>query len=96
MNYQRIFNQYNTSQGIPFTLLSKSITFPQDDNLQIYQFMYSSQDVPWTIFSYKLYGTIDYWWVLSLLNKNMKFYAERGKTIRIIKPSMLEQVIKYI
>lgn len=96
MNYDRIFNIYTTSEGIPFYNLSKSVTFPQDDRLQIYDFVYADEDYAWTVASYKIYGKIDYWWVLSSLNKDMKFYAKRGRTIRIIKPSYIEQVLKYI
>jgi hypothetical protein len=46
--------------------------------------------------SYKLYGSIDYWWVLSSLNKKHPFYAPREKTIKIIHPNSLHHVLKYI
>lgn len=96
MDYTKIFNLYETSQGVPFHLLSKSVTFPTDQSLEIYQFVYANDDMPWTIASFKTYGTIDYWWVLSALNPNMRFYAQRGSIIKIIKPSMIEDVVKYI
>lgn len=96
MDYTNIFNSYNTIQGIPFIMLSKSVTFPQDDSLDIYKFYYADEDMAWTILSYKLYGSIDYWWVLSALNPKMKFYAVRGNVIKVIKPAYLESVIKYI
>jgi hypothetical protein len=54
------------------------------------------EDTAWTIVSYKLYGSIDYWWVVSALNPTMKFYAERGTLIKVIVPSQLETVLKYI
>ena len=96
MNYTQIFNEYDTVQGIPFILLSKRVAFPQDNSLQIYQYLYADEDMAWTIVSYKLYGSIDYWWVLSALNPLMKFYAERGRIIKVIRPSELENVLKYI
>lgn len=96
MNYTKIFNEYTTSEGVPFYLLSKSITFPQDLSLDIYGKMYCSEDMAWTILSYKLYGKIDYWWVLSALNKDMTFYAERGSEILIIKPTHIEEVLRYV
>jgi hypothetical protein len=64
--------------------------------LDIYDFVYSDDDIPWTIVSYRLYGDISYWWVLSSLNKEMKFYAKRGEVIRFIKPEQLESVLKYV
>ena len=96
MNYTKIFNEYDTQEGVPFYLLSRSVTFPNDDGLEIYDTVYCDEDLAWTVVSYKLYGTIDYWWVLSALNKNMKFYAKAGENIRIIKPNKLEEVLSYV
>lgn len=93
---EQILNGYYTSQGIPFYNLSKSVTFPQDQSLSIYSTIYSDQDIPWTIMSYKLYGSIQYWWVLSSLNKNYPFYSPRGEIIKIIHPNALKEVLKYI
>ena len=96
MDYTKIFNVYQTAQNVPFYLLNKSVTFPQDNTLDIYDFVYADENYAWTIASYKLYGTIDYWWVLSALNPDFKFYAKRGHIIKIIKPSHLETVLRYI
>lgn len=96
MDYTKIFNDYETAQGIPFYFLSKSITFPQDNSLQIYEFVNVDEDCAWTIVSYKIYGTIQYWWLLSALNPRMKFYASRGSIIKIIKPQLINDVIRYI
>lgn len=91
-----IFNTYTTSQGIPFVNISKSVTFPQDETLGIYQTIYNDEDTPWTVMSYLIYGKIDYWWILSALNKNYPFYAPREMTIRIISPNYISKIIKYI
>ena len=96
MDYTKIFNEYTTTQGIPFLMLSKSVTFPSDNSLDIYQYLYADEDIAWTIVSYKLYGSIDYWWVLSALNPYMKFYAKKGYVIKTIKSTHLETVLKYI
>lgn len=77
-------------------MLSKSVSFPDDVELDIYDVSYISEDTPWTILSYKYYGTIDYWWVLSALNKNNVFYAPSGRTIRFIKPSRIKDVLSKI
>lgn len=95
MDYTNIFSIYNTAEGVPFYFLSKKINFPSDKSLPIYEYLYCDDDYPWTIVSYKLYGTIDYWWVLSALNDDMPFYAKAGETILIIKPNLLEETLKY-
>lgn len=46
--------------------------------------------------SYKLYNSINYWWVLSSLNPQYKFYAKRGEIIKIIKPESLSAVLQYV
>jgi hypothetical protein len=95
-NISQLYNGYYTSEGIPFLNLSKSVVFPEDDSLDIYDFYYADDDLAWTIVSYKLYGTIDYWWVLASLNKNCPFYSKKGDTIRFIKPPFIETVLNYI
>lgn len=95
-NISQLYNGYYTSEGIPFYTLSKSVVFPHDDSLDFYQFFYADDDLAWTIVSYKLYGTIDYWWVLSSLNKKCPFYAKRGQIIKVIKPSYIETILNYI
>jgi hypothetical protein len=77
-------------------MLSKSVTFPDDIELDMYSVAYISEDTPWTILSYNYYGSIEYWWVLSALNKNNIFYAPAGHTIRYIKPSHIKHVISKI
>ena len=92
----KIFNQYTTSEGVPFYFLNKSVFFPEDESLDIYQFIHADEDIPWTILSYQLYDSISYWWVLSSLNKTSKFYAKRGEIIKIIKPSYLSKVLQHV
>lgn len=91
-----IFNQYLTQEGIPFYLINKSVHFPQDDSLEIYGFVTVDDDTPWTILSYKIYNTISYWWVLQSLNKDSIFYAKGGETIKIIKPSYIDEVMSHV
>ena len=91
-----IYNTYETSEGVPFYLLSKSISFPTDYTLEIYKTCYVSEDTPWTIVSWKIYGTIDYWWVLSQLNKKTPFYAKSGQTIVYIPKNTLEEILNQL
>ena len=95
-NYTQIFNTYVTDEGQPFYMINRSIVFPDDDQLDIYDTYFNQDDTPWTVLSYILYGDISYWWVLSSLNKDMVFYAERGKEIRIIYPEKIKEVLSKI
>lgn len=95
-DYSNIFNVYLTEEGTPYRLLNKRVVFPDDQSLEFYSKYYVDDDTPWTILSYKLYGTIDYWWVLTSLNKSMIFYAERGSEILIIRPDNITSILKQI
>lgn len=96
INYSKIFNSYITAEGQPFLSLSRRVVFPNDKTNEIYTTKHIQDDTPWTILSYQLYNTIDYWWVLCSLNEDMVFYAKRGEEILIIKPSMIEEVVSKI
>lgn len=95
-DYSYIFNGYYTEEGTPFYLLNKRVVFPNDKSLNFYAKYYVDDDIPWTVLSYNLYGTIDYWWVLSSLNRSMIFYAERGSEILVIHPNSIEYILNKI
>lgn len=94
-DYTQIFNLYNTTENINFLMLNKRIEFPSDKTLFIYDTLLIDDNVPWTILSYKLYGNINYWWVLSSLNNGI-FYASEGENITYIKKEYLEDILEAI
>lgn len=94
-NLSQIFNSYETTEGVPFKLISKSVSFPID-NSDVYSYMFVSENIPWTILSYQLYNTIDYWWVLSNLNIDSPFYAKKEMNVKYINKNILEEILKYI
>ena len=59
----------------------------------MYGIKYIAENVPWTILSYNIYGTISYWCVLCSLNQSQIFYAEEGSEIRYVLPEYIEDVI---
>lgn len=85
-----------TKEGIPFTLKSRSIKFPDDMTLEIYDKIYAPANIPWTILSYRLYNTIEHWWILSTLNSKYVFYAPEGEEIYYIKPEYISDIIEQI
>lgn len=95
-NYNNLFNLYYTTEQIPFTLKNRSVAFPEGINNELYGVKYIAENTPWTILSYSIYGTIDYWWVLCSLNPNQIFYAEEGEEIRYILPDYIDDVISTI
>ena len=94
--YNDLFNLYYSKEEIPFTLKNRSVAFPEDKTNPIYENKFISIDTPWTVLSHNIYGTIDYWWVLSSLNKSQIFYAEEGTEITIIKQQYIEDIVSTI
>lgn len=94
--YNQLFNLYYSRENIPFTLKNRSIAFPEDKNNPIYQIKYISIDTPWTVLSFNIYKTIEYWWVLCSLNQSDIFYAKEGSEIRIIDPDYIEDIVETI
>lgn len=93
MNYTEIFNKYKTKEGKLFYLINKSIAFPEDKSLAIYDKKIVSDNTPWTVLSYDLYDKIDYWWILCSINKSSIFYAKDGDTVYYIKPEYLSLIL---
>ena len=95
-DFNNLFNLYYTTEGIPFTLKNRAVAFPEDISNPIYGIKYVAENTPWTILSYNLYGTINYWWILCNLNQSQIFYAEEGAEIKYILPEYIEDVIATI
>lgn len=92
-DYTQIFNQYFTSDNKKFLMLNRKIEFPSDHDLYIYEKITITDDIPWTNLSYKLYGLIDYWWVLCRLNPNYTFYAPADTEVLTIKKEWLFKIL---
>lgn len=92
-DYTKIFRVYRTAENKPFYMLNRRVIFPDTSNVELYDKMYISADTPWTFLSYKIYGSIDYWWVLCTLNKNTLYYAKENTTITYLKSKYISTVI---
>lgn len=95
-DYKNIFNVYQTTENIPFLLLNKRIVFPDDKSLDIYGKKYVATDTPWTILSYQIYGSIQYWWVLCALNDYNMYYCREGATVIFVKAEYLPIILNSI
>lgn len=94
LDYTKIFSTYQSDSGDEFILLNSSVAFPEDKTLNIYDTMYINANIPWTVLSWQLYGTIDHWWILSSLNRDDSyFYAKDGQQITFIKKEHLDDVL---
>lgn len=96
MKYDDIFTYYISKENVPFYILNRKIEFPTDRSLEIYEKMYINTNIPWTTLSYKIYNSVEYWWVLSALNTKHIFYAAENSEIYYIKPEYLSDILNNI
>ena len=79
-----------------YNLLNK-IIFPDDISDEIVDTIVLQNDIPWTALSYQLYGTINLWWTVYLLNKpDYIFKAQAATEYKYIKPGAMGGVLQQI
>ena len=73
------------------------VSIPEDINSDIIETVTLNYDTAWTTLSYKVYGTIELWWLIVLLNKpKYIFMAKGGEDYTVIKPSAVRSVLTQI
>lgn len=73
------------------------VSIPDDINRDILDTITLNYDTAWTTLSYKVYDTIDLWWLIVLLNKpKYIFMAKGGVEYTIIKPGAIRDILTQI
>jgi len=98
--YENIFkiNLIDTDNNdLYFYNILNKVIFPDDISDEIVDTITLQNDVPWTTLSYQLYGTINLWWTVYLLNKpDYIFKAQAATEYKYIKPGALGTVLQQI
>ena len=98
--YENIFkvNLIDTKgTDIYFYNLLNKVIFPDNISDEIVDTITLQNDVPWTTLSYQLYGTINLWWTVYLLNKpDYIFKAKAATEYKYIKPGAMKAVLQQI
>jgi hypothetical protein len=98
--YENIFNvqlvDNDNKSFYTYNLLNKVI-FPDSLNTAVVEEVTVMGDKPWTTLSFELYGTIELWWTIVLLNKPEEiFMAKAGTAYKYIKPGVMANVLKQL
>jgi hypothetical protein len=97
-SYENFFNIYETDQGYRFYNLLKNISIFASNNSEIEQEYISDYTDTWYSISYRVYGTLNLWWLVCLYN-NIPNPFERIKArtvLKVLKPEMVGIVISEI
>jgi len=99
--YENIFNVYTTNKTATdvyyfYNILNK-VNIPTDIDPTLIGAFTLNRKLPWTTFSYKLYGTTNLWWLLFLINKPKNiFYAEPGIAYKYFYPDNIDSIINSV
>jgi hypothetical protein len=98
--YENIFNvglvNNDGKSFYTYNLLNKVI-FPETLDSNVIDEITLTGDKPWTMLSFQLYGTIELWWVVYLLNKpDYIFKAKANTPYKYIKAEFISNVLQQI
>jgi len=98
--YENIFKVNlleNKDKNFYFYNTLNKVIFPDNLDGSVYREVAVQADTPWTTLSFNLYGTINLWWVVYLINKpKYIFLAKGGTTIKYITPSAITSILNSI
>ncbi len=98
--YENIFNVQlvnNDNKSFYTHNLLNKVIFPDSLNTAFVEEVTVMGDKPWTTLSFELYGTIELWWTIVLLNKPEEiFMAKAGTVYKYIKPGVMANVLKQL
>jgi hypothetical protein len=95
--YENIFHVYEENGFYFYNLLSK-VNFPADLDPSTYEEYLSVTHDTWHYISYKLYGTIELWWLVCAVNQidNPLELPIPGTRIKALKGNVVSEVIRTI
>lgn len=96
--YENIFNvNLIEDNNVYFYNLLNKVIFPDDISDEFTDKITLMSDKPWTMLSFQLYGTINLWWTVYLLNKpDYIFKAQANNTYKFIKSKYITSVLNRI
>lgn len=96
--YENIFNvNLIEDNNVYFYNLLNKVIFPDNISDEFTDEITLTSDKPWTMLSFQLYGTINLWWTVYLLNKpDYIFKAQANNTYKFIKSKYITSVLNRI
>lgn len=95
--YENIFKMYKTGDYYFYNILN-TITFPTQINKDSYDKYIVQGDMLWTTLSYDVYGTINLWWLIALINgiDDPTQIAKAGTELKVLKTGLVGQLLQSI
>lgn len=97
--YENLFNVYQNDKDQYFYNILSKVNFPSNlDSAYFDTFTVPNSNMPYTLISYKLYGTTLLWWVVCSVNNitSPVFFPQAGTKLKVLKPELVSAVIKLV
>jgi len=95
--YENIFKMYKTGEYKTYNIL-QAVHLPDDIAPEMYELENVPPNMPLTVLSYRVYNTMDLWWLICIANNidDPTQFIKPGVAIKIIKPEFVSSIITLI
>ena len=96
--YENLFNVYLKDEHYVYNLLS-NVNLPENLDTAYYNlYIVPNDSIPYTLLSYKMYGTTLLWWLICATNNitNPVFFPQPGTKLKILKPEIASTILQQL
>jgi hypothetical protein len=95
--YESIFKLYRDGTHYTYNILQQ-VSIPDDIDPLMVQEITITSEMPYSVLSYNVYGSIQQWWLICLVNNidDPTKMLPTGTKIKVIKPQFVGQVLGMI
>ena len=95
--YENIFKLYDVDNYPTYNLLQQ-VSIPENLDESVFMTIETQPNMAMSVLSYRLYNTMDLWWLICIVNKidNPVEILPPGISLKIIKPQYVTQVLTAI
>jgi len=96
LKLENLFNVYNNGAHYFYNILG-TVNIPENlDPATFVEYTVPAEDMPWTLISYKVYNTIDLWWLICSINNitNPIEFAKAGTTLKVLTPDYVASILQ--
>lgn len=98
LKLENLFNVYNNGSNYFYNLIG-TVNIPQDLDAETYvDYTVPANNMPWTLISYKVYSTIDLWWLICSINniKDPTKFPTAGTVLKVLTPDYVSSILEAI
>ena len=98
LRLENLFNVYKNDTNYFYNLIG-TVSVPKDLDPSVYvTYTVNSDNMPWTLISYKAYKTIDLWWLICSINNisNPVEFPKAGTELKILLPEYVSAIVQQL